>query len=121
MIIPITNKSKNFYAHLGRVFGSREIEKVTKDRFFDDDDKIWYLYYHKGVPDVFVSIKGNTIKNVWGESMPHLIEVLKSINNKVGESKVPAVFKDEYEQAGYELLDDGKNFIKIKGGYDDED
>lgn len=122
MIISITNKSKNFYAHMGWVFGSREVERKTKDRFYDDDNKVWYLYYHKGVPDTFVSISSSVIKNVWGKQSNHLIEVLKSVRDKAGESKVPVVFKDEYFKAGYEVIEnDDKNFIKIKGGYDEQD
>ena len=61
MILKLTNKSKNFYAHLGRVFGSREVQRVTGDRFYDDDDKVWFIYYNRGNPDTFVSVQKNTI------------------------------------------------------------
>lgn len=118
MILKLTNKSKNFYAHLGKVFGSREVQKVTGDRFYDDDNKTWYVYYNRGDPDTFVSVQDNKIKNVWTENRKHLIAVLKQINKElsVKESVVPAVFKDEYENSGFLILGNGyKNFIKIRG------
>lgn len=118
MVITLTNKSKNFYAHLGKVFGSREVQRVTGDRFYDDDDKIWYIYYNKGVPDTFVSVQSNKIKNVWTENRKHLVEVLREILKKetIKASVVPAVFKEQYMTAGFIELDSGfKNFIKIRG------
>lgn len=118
MIIPITNKSKNFYAHLGKVFGSREVQKVTGDRFYDDDDKFWYIYYKKGNPEAFVSVLNNTIKNVWSDDLQLLEKVLAEVNKKekIKDSIVPAVFKDVYKNAGFELLDNSsKNFVKIRG------
>ncbi|WP_061564880.1 hypothetical protein [Heyndrickxia coagulans] len=121
MILKLTNKSKNFYAHVGKVFGSRKVEQVTGDRFYDDDDKVWYIYFRRGsgVPDTFVSVRQNKIKNVWTENSEHLVEVLKKVAKDwpIKESIVPAVFKKEYETAGFEFLENGyKNFIKIRGG-----
>lgn len=118
MIIKLTNKSKNFYSHLGRIFGSREVERKTGDRFYDDDDKVWYVYYYRGKPDTFVSVQKNVIKNVWSENKEHLRDVLKEIKNKenVKTSVVPIVYKDVYQEAGFEILGNGyRNFIKIRG------
>lgn len=118
MILKLTNKSKNFYAHLGRVFGSREVQRVTGDRFYDDDDKVWYLYYDKGDPVAFVSVQNNVIKNVWSEKTDLLIKTLKEVNKKetIRESVVPQVFKDAYKDAGFEFISNGyKNFIKVRG------
>ena len=41
MIKKMTNSTPGFYELMGPIFGSRDIEKITGDRFFDDDDKIW--------------------------------------------------------------------------------
>lgn len=117
MIIKIDNTSKNFYAHLGKVFGSREVERLTGDRIYDDDNKEWYLYYKNGVPNTFVSIKNNVIKNIWGYEEKYIIEVLEHIKPIVKESIVTKYFKELYIKAGYEILDESsKNFIKIRGG-----
>lgn len=118
MIIQINNKSKNFYAHLGQVFGSREVERITSDRIYDDEDKVWFLYYKRGVPDTFVSIKDDAIKNVWTYDEKHLIEVLKEIRKKVSvkDSIVAKYFSDAYTKAGFKILDEkGKNFLVIRG------
>lgn len=118
MIIPITNKSKNFYLHLGPVFGSREVQKITGDRFYDDDDKVWYVYFKQSKPIVFVSVSNDVIKNVWSENRDLLIKTLKEVNKKhsIKESVVPAIFKDEYAKADFTVLGNGyKNFIKIRG------
>lgn len=120
MILKLTNKSKNFYAHIGKVFGSRKVEQITSDRFYDDDDKVWYIFFRRGsgVPDTFVSVRQNKIKNVWTENSDHLVEVLKKILKDwpIKESVVPAVFKEEYEAAGFDVIGNGyKNFIKIRG------
>lgn len=123
MILKLTNKSKNFYAHLGKIFGSREVQRKTGDRFYDDDDKIWYLYYDRGVPNTFVSIKDNVIKNVWTENKEHLIKVLKQIFDEcnIVESVVPSMFKEEYVQAGFSVQESSKKFVKIRGVENDED
>ena len=122
MIIPITNKSKNFYAHLGEVFGSRKVQNLTNDRFYDDDNKTWYLYYDRGAPDTFVSVKDRVIKNIWTENEKHLVEVLKDIKLYVKESLVTNHFKSCYEDAEYTIIENGsKNFIKIVGDYVERD
>lgn len=122
MIIPITNESKNFYLHLGKIFGSREVQRVTNDRVYDDDDKVWYLYYDKGVPNTFVSVENNVIKSVWTENEKHLVEVLKEIRLQIRESIVTKHFTDCYLEAGYTITDNGsKNFLKIVGEYIEED
>lgn len=118
MIIQITNKSKNFYAHLGKVFGSREVENKTGDRFYDDDNKVWYIYYDKGSPAAFVSVVVGVIKNVWSEDLKMLESTLKEVNKKekITESVVPIIFKETYEKSGYKVLGNGyKNFIRIRG------
>lgn len=122
MILKLTNKSKNFYAHLGNVFGSREIERITGDRFYDDDEKIWYIYYDKGNPVAFVSIKNNVIKNVWSDNEELLTRTLKEVCKKepVAKSVVPIVFKDLYVESGFTVIGNGyKNFIEIKGDIDE--
>lgn len=104
---------------MGQIFGSREIEKKTGDRFFDDDNKIWYLHYKNGSPNVFVSVDGSVIKNVWAESRGDLIDVLKQINKEVAvtKSNVPLMFKEEFLAADFKMLNSQYvKFITIVGG-----
>lgn len=118
MIIKLNNKSKNFYAHLGKVFGSREVEKTTNDRFFDDDNKEWYFYFNKGNPTTFVSIANGVIKNVWTTKKTHLVQVLEKIKNdtNIKPSVVTKFFKDEYLKSGYAVKEKSKNFVIIRSG-----
>lgn len=119
MIITVTNKSKNFYTHLGPVFGSRKVQRITGDRFYDDDDKVWYLYYDKGSPSVFISISDGVIKNVWGENDDLLSKTLREVREKenIKESIVPRIFEKQYREAGYKIISNGyTNFIKIRSG-----
>ncbi|HSH24068.1 MAG TPA: hypothetical protein VLA13_00820 [Massilibacterium sp.] len=95
------------------------MQRITGDRFYDDDNKVWYVYYDKGKPISFVSVHNNVIKNVWGDKTESLVETLKEINKKekIQESIVPLVFKEQYKQAGFKLLSNGyKKFIEIRGG-----
>ena len=64
MIKKMTNKDSNFYKYMGEIFGSREIQRETSDRFYDDDGKEWFLYTELGVTLSVVSVKENVIKNV---------------------------------------------------------
>ena len=44
MNIVRTNRNEaDFYRLLGPYFGSRRIEKETRDRFYDDPGKTWYV------------------------------------------------------------------------------
>ena len=58
MVKVLKRGDADFYALLGPVFGSREIEKITRDRFYDDTGKIWYVVCGKGA----ASVLGSTIK-----------------------------------------------------------
>ena len=41
MIKKITNKEEDFYQYMGKIFGSRSIERQINDRIYDDDSKEW--------------------------------------------------------------------------------
>ena len=42
MILKLNNKDTNFYNYMGKIFGSRPIEKQVNDRIYDDSNKEWY-------------------------------------------------------------------------------
>jgi hypothetical protein len=116
MVLKLTNKSKNFYYYLGPIFGSRIIENKTGDKFYDDDNKIWYINFIKNKPVAFVSVLNNTIKNIWGDKDEYIIETLQQIKNEIhiNTSVVPIIYKDLYIKIGFKILDGvGKNFIKV--------
>lgn len=113
----MTNKEAEFYLYLGRIFGSRKVESTTGDRFYDDDEKVWYIHFSSNSePDAYVSAKNSVIKNVYAPEAKNLIPVLKELLPRINISIVPAVYKKEFELAGYLMLGQhSKNFIKVRG------
>lgn len=122
MIFKFTNKSKNFYLHMGAIFGSRMVEKVTGDRFYDDDNKEWFINFDKNYkPCAFLSISNAAIKNIYGEESK-LDELLKNVYSLTGESIVPSLYKEFYNTAGFRIIGEkSKNFLIIRGGLKNED
>lgn len=124
MILKLNNQSKNFYTHLGKFFGSRDIERVTHDRIFDDDDKEWYIKFNRsGKPVAFVSIAGGKVKNIWGDTENNIVEVLKKVKDEseIKNSIVTTAFKELYSKAGYEIEEHSKNFVVIRSCENEED
>lgn len=117
MVVKITNKHKNFYQYMGRIFGSRLIQKQTNDRIYDDDDKIWYLYIEEKKVMAFVSINKNVIKNIYTTKEKYLEEILKRVKkeNEITYSIVTNYYKDLYVKCGFEVSknQDYKNFVTI--------
>lgn len=114
----INNKNIDFYDILGPVFGSRKIQRITKDRFYDDTGKDWVINLDKsGQVISAISVKDHIIKNVYTEDFSRTIFELKELYAEVSSGKVPILYRDLYFIAGYQVLDESLNFITIKGGY----
>ena len=116
MIKKMTNKDSNFYKYMGEIFGSREIQRETSDRFYDDDGKEWFLYMELGVTLSVVSVKENVIKNVYSCEQNCLISILKQIYPDISSGIVPKIYENSYIDAGYTVSESNVNFVKIKGG-----
>lgn len=114
----IKNTDKDFYNLLGPVFGSRKIQRVTKDRFFDDDEKEWIIQIGKDKKVIYaISVIGDTIKNIYSEDPEATSIALKSLYGEVLCGIVPAVYEDIYISAGYSVQECNMvNFVKIIGG-----
>ena len=86
MIVKMTNKDEKFYEYMGKIFGSRLIEKQTNDRIYDDENKDWYIYLEDEKVKAFVSINKNIIKNIYTTKEEYLEELLNEIKeeNKIG-------------------------------------
>lgn len=117
MVVKMNNKQEKFYSYMGRMFGSRIVQRQTNDRIYDDSDKEWYLNIKDDRVVAFVSISNNTIKNVYTIKDSYLTEILKKIKKevKINESIVPNVYKNLYTKAGYSInnMNTFKNFISI--------
>lgn len=110
------NTDKDFYKYMGQIFGSREVQRDTGDRFYDDDDKEWVIDVQNKTIMSVISIKNYTIKNVYANDVFSLIDVLKCVHSEVFDGTVPILYREAYAAAGYKIMEEKKNFLKIKGG-----
>lgn len=117
MLIKMTNKEEKFYQYMGRIFGSRLIERQTNDRIYDDDGKEWYIYLEEEKVMAFVSISKNVIKNIYTTKEKYLENILKEIRkqNNITYSIVTKSYTEVYEKCGFKISknQDYKNFITI--------
>lgn len=117
MIVKVTNKNENFYQYMGKIFGSRLIEKQTNDRIYDDDNKLWYLFLEENKVMAFVSISKNVIKNIYTTKNKYLEEILEKVKqeNIITYSIVTKYYLSTYEKAGFKVSknQDYKNFTII--------
>ncbi len=120
MIVKMTNKDDDFYKFMGKFFGSRIVQSETKDRIYDDNNKVWYIYLNQDTkPCAFVSVCDNVIKNIYSNSNEYLKKLLLSIMNEIdiGPSIVTRAYEDIYIECGLHIsiLDNYKHFIMIRG------
>lgn len=116
MIKRMNNTDPAFYGYMGKIFGSRKVQKETSDRFYDDDGKEWILHIDKKSVTAVVSVKDNIIKNVYAEDAFALMEILREIYREICKGLVPISYKEMYAGAGYKIVEEKKNFLEIKGG-----
>lgn len=121
MIKRMNNSSPEFYGYMGKIFGSRKVQKETSDRFYDDDGKEWILHIDKKSVSAVVSVKDNIIKNVYAEDAFALMEILRGIYTEIYNGLVPISYKEIYVGAGYKIVEEKKNFLEIKGGKEVEE
>lgn len=120
MIVKMTNKDDNFYSYMGRFFGSRIVQTETKDRIYDDNNKIWYIYLDKNErSSAFISVHNSVIKNVYSRNDTYLKELILEIKNDfvIKDSIVTNVYENVYLDCGLQIihLDNYKHFIMIRG------
>ncbi len=117
MVIEMNNKTDGFYNYMGKIFGSRIVQRQINDRIYDDNEKNWYLYIEDERVVACVSTLNNVIKNVYTIKETYLEEILKKIRkeNKIKESIVPNVYENIYQKVGFKINkeDSMKNFILI--------
>ena len=112
----LTRDDEDFYEIMGPIFGSRLIEKQTKDRFYDDAGKVWFVIPGKGV----ASLLGNTIKNFWAVSekaAQELIGALKAEQTREGkkwlDGTLPNTHAEVFAGVGFEVAPHRVNFIEV--------
>ncbi len=117
MILKMTNKDENFYAYMGKFFGSRLVERQTNDRIYDDDHKEWYLYFEEEKIKGFVSVVKDVVKNVYTTKEEYLVELFSEIlkERQITRSIVTNCYVDVYEKCDFVINQNQmyKNFVAI--------
>ena len=120
MIVKMTNKEENFYNYMGKFFGSRIVQTETKDRVYDDNNKVWYIYVDsENKPYGFISVCDGIIKNIYSNNNDYLRELLKKVSTdmQIEPSIVSKLYEDLYQECGLIVtyLDNYKHFVMIRG------
>lgn len=120
LIVKMTNKDDGFYSYMGKFFGSRIVQTETKDRIYDDNNKLWYLYLDQNNKVCsFVSVCDNVIKNIYSTNDASLKELLLYLKKRISieSSIVTKIYEKVYLDCGFILnnLDNYKHFIMIRG------
>lgn len=111
MIKRMINTDKDFYKYMGQIFGSREVQRKTFDRIYDDSGKEWIAKIEKNAIIAVVSVKDSLVKNVYAEDTNSLAEILKEIYLEVDTGTVTKIYRKEYISAGYKIVEEKKNFL----------
>lgn len=119
MILKLTNKDTNFYNYMGRFFGSRIVQTETKDRIYDDNNKLWYIYIDDdNKPCGVISVCNGVIKNIYSSNDAYLKELLEQLMKdiKIAPSIVTKLYTNLYEECGLHInsLNNYKHFVMIE-------
>lgn len=108
----MNRKSEGFYEVMGPVFGSRMIEQETRDRFYDDAGKEWYVLPGQGA----ASVKEDTIRNFWAASEAVADALLAQITADYTRVKgiVPRKYEQAFKRAEFKTSAHRVNFLEVQ-------
>lgn len=110
-ILRLTRNDADFYTHLGPVFGSRTLEKETRDRFYDDPEKVWYLLPGEGV----ASMLDGVIRNFWAADDTAAEALIQALLQDVERPRgiLPRIYEKSFRRKGFHTEGYRKNFIEV--------
>ncbi len=120
MILKMTNKDNDFYSYMGKFFGSRIVQTETKDRIYDDNNKVWYIYLDQNNKVcAFLSICDGVIKNIYSSNDASLKTLILDVKKDIvlQPSIVTKIYENIYVECGLKIdtLENYKHFIMIRG------
>lgn len=110
-VLRLDRTDEHFYTLLGPIFGSRKVEQATRDRFFDDPGKRWYLIPRQGA----ASVLGHTLRNFWAadeEAADRLIAAIQQDYSRL-DGIAPNVHEAVSRRLGFQTSGYRKNFIEV--------
>lgn len=110
-VLRLNRNDEEFYALLGPVFGSRRIEQQTRDRFYDDPGKLWYVIPGQGV----ASVLDEKVKNFWAVSEEVAEALISAMLDDRGRlfGILPNTFEPVFREMGFKTVGYRKNFIEV--------
>ena len=120
VILKMTNKDEGFYSYMGKFFGSRIVQTETKDRIYDDNTKIWYIFLDtNNKVSAFLSVCDNIIKNVYSTNDNSLKQLILKLKKDIiiEPSIVTKIYENVYSDCKLTItpLENYKHFIMIRG------
>lgn len=111
IVMRLTPTDAEFYSWLGPIFGSRAIEKKTRDRFYDHPDKRWYLVPDRGA----ASVLGGVVKNFWAEDEQTARALLTAMLQDQPHLRgiVPRIQAEAFDALGFRIARYKTNFIEV--------
>lgn len=105
-----TQTDSDFYLLMGPVFGSREIERATHDRFFDDPGKVWYV-----ASEGTASVLNGVIRNFYAADEETALALLDVLTSEYANLRgtVPRTWRTAFLAAGFSVEDHSRNFIEV--------
>ena len=106
----ITREDSDFYSVMGPVFGSRDIERASHDRFYDDPGKIWYVS-----ENAVASTLHHTIRNFYAKNIVSALPLIKGMMAEHGKlvGIVPRKHLEAFRECGFFVKEHSKNFIEV--------
>lgn len=111
-VLKLNRENEDFYVYMGPVFGSRLVDMDTRDRFYDDADKQWYVVPGKGA----ASVREGSIRNFWAvsdEIADAMIAAILEDNPRRLEGVAPMQYEECFKNAGFHVEGYRKNFIRV--------
>jgi hypothetical protein len=116
----LTNVSPDFYKYMGKVFGSRFIEKQIGIKVYDDANKNWVIATRENQIIGFCSLKSKTVSDCFvypeyrlsGVFDLMLDELMKSNGNYRAVCTIMSV--RAFLKRGFKIAKQTKNFIYVE-------
>lgn len=110
-VLKLNRQSEGFYEFMGPVFGSRIVEQMTRDRFYDDPGKMWFCIPGQGA----ASVERETIRNFWATSDEVADALLERLCREYIRLRgiVPHLYEDNFRRMGFHTAAYRKNFMEV--------
>lgn len=110
-VIRTEQTDKSFYTLVGPFLGSRTVERETRDRFYDDPGKVWYIC-EQGV----ASVLNGVIRNFYAADFERAVALLEAITRDYASLTgiVPRTWREVFMAFHFQIRDYRTNFMEVR-------